>query len=64
MTNELADMLRSVKIVVVQPQRCPHFILDVRHYREEDGSCKCNDPKEKIMKKWGYHWDRKAKQWR
>jgi hypothetical protein len=35
--------------------RCPHHIMVARHYRD-DGSCKCNDPNEKIMRKWGYRW--------
>ena len=35
--------------------RCPHCILVPQHYRD-DGSCKCNDPKETVMKEWGYEW--------
>ena len=35
--------------------KCPHVIMVPSHYRE-DGSCKCNDPKEQAMmiKEWGY----------
>jgi hypothetical protein len=39
----------------INPRRCPHLILVGEHYRD-DGSCKCDDPNEKIMKKWGYKW--------
>lgn len=41
---------------------CPHFIFDPSHYRE-DGSCKCNDKSNTIMKKWGYKWNAKAGLW-
>lgn len=43
--------------------RCPHAILVAEHYRT-DGTCKCNDPKEKVMHEWGYRWDREAKVWK
>ena len=35
--------------------KCPHFILDADHYRE-DGTCKCDDPEEqrKMIREWGY----------
>lgn len=35
--------------------RCPHVIMVASHYRE-DGTCKCDDPKEQAMmiKEWGY----------
>lgn len=46
---------------LIDPNRCPHFILTAEHYRE-DGSCKCNDPNETVMAEWGYVW-RKG-QWR
>jgi hypothetical protein len=39
---------------------CPHLILALEHYRE-DGSCKCDDPNDKVMEEWGYEWD--GKQW-
>ena len=35
--------------------RCPHVIMVAEHYRD-DGSCKCNDPNEKVMREWGYRW--------
>jgi len=41
--------------------KCPHCIMVADHYRD-DGTCKCNDPKEVIMKEWGYKW--KKGQWR
>ena len=43
------------KIPQSQFVRCPFFIFDPSHYRE-DGSCKCNDPvyRKTVMKKWGY----------
>jgi len=34
---------------------CPHCIMVAEHYRE-DGSCKCNDRNETVMKEWGYTW--------
>jgi hypothetical protein len=42
--------------------KCPHVILVPEHYRD-DGSCKCNDPAEKIMAEWGYVWSDKAREW-
>jgi hypothetical protein len=41
---------------------CPNTIFDHTHYRP-DGSCKCNDKSNTIMKKWGYKWNAKAGQW-
>ncbi len=41
---------------------CPHFIWVADHYRH-DGSCKCNDPKETVMKEWGYRWSKTKNQW-
>lgn len=35
--------------------RCPHCIMVADHYRA-DGTCKCNDPNETVMKEWGYEW--------
>jgi len=35
--------------------KCPHCIIVFEHYRP-DGSCRCNDPNETIMKEWGYKW--------
>lgn len=43
--------------------RCPHAIIASEHYRD-DGTCKCNDPKETVMREWGYTWDPKAKVWK
>lgn len=42
--------------------KCPHKIMWPEHYRP-DGTCKCNDPKEKVMREWGYRWDRKQTLW-
>lgn len=35
--------------------KCQFGIMDISHYRE-DGSCKCDDPLErvKMIKEWGY----------
>lgn len=41
--------------------KCPHFIMVADHYRD-DGTCKCNDPNETVMREWGYKW--KNGQWR
>jgi hypothetical protein len=41
---------------------CPHTIMVASHYRE-DGTCRCNDPKHREMKAWGYVWDRNVKAW-
>ena len=38
---------------------CPYVIFMPEHYRE-DGTCKCNDPNELIMKDWGYTWNGKC----
>ena len=38
--------------------KCPHFIMVPEHYRA-DNSCRCNDPKHKEMKEWGYRWNKK-----
>lgn len=43
--------------------KCPHCIMVPEHYRN-DGSCKCNDPTEFVMREWGYEWDKSKKQWR
>ena len=40
---------------------CPHFIFVPEHYRK-DGTCKCNDKSNTIMKEWGYKWKNGA--WR
>jgi hypothetical protein len=45
-----------------QIAKCPHLIFDPDHYRA-DGSCKCNDPHETIIREWGYHWDSKRRLW-
>jgi hypothetical protein len=42
-------------------QKCPHCIMVPEHYRK-DGTCKCNDEKETVMREWGYKW--KEGQWR
>ena len=41
---------------------CPHLIMVADHYRE-DGTCKCDDPNEKVMVEWGYRWNEEQKQW-
>lgn len=42
--------------------RCPHTIIATEHYRP-DGTCKCDDPNETVMKEWGYRWNGKRKAW-
>jgi len=42
--------------------QCPHYILAAIHYRE-DGSCKCDDPNETIMREWGYCWSKRTGRW-
>jgi hypothetical protein len=56
------DDLAKVKYREIDPHRCPHLIFVGKHYRD-DGSCKCDDPKEHIMRAWGYKWSRLAKSW-
>ena len=41
--------------------KCPHCIMVLEHYRE-DGTCKCDDPNELVMKEWGYKFEKGA--WR
>ena len=43
-------------------RKCPHFILDMSHYNE-DQSCKCWDKNEVIMKEWGYKWNKVKGMW-
>ena len=57
------DELKNVQFREIDPHRCPHAIFVGEHYRA-DGSCKCNDPNETIMREWGYKWSRKFKQWK
>lgn len=63
-----ADIDENGKIIVKERRdikqsdirRCPHTIFAADHYRP-DGTCKCNDPNEKIMAEWGYVWN--GSQW-
>ena len=57
------EWLKTAPIRTIDPRVCPHFILVPAHYRV-DGTCRCNDPKEKIMKSWGYKWNKESGQWR
>ena len=52
----------SIEFRTINPRRCPHFIFVASHYRE-DGSCKCDDPKDPDMKSWGYVWSKKKGRW-
>ncbi len=54
--------LATVQFQEIHPGNCPHFIFSGEHYRQ-DGTCKCNDPNEKIMKSWGYEWNKKTNMW-
>jgi hypothetical protein len=59
-----AEALKTARVVVLKQsdlQKCPHFILVASHYRD-DGTCKCNDKNETVMRQWGYRW--KKGQWR
>lgn len=42
---------------------CPHCIFTAEHYRQ-DGTCKCDDPNEKVMRDWGYTWSKRDGRWR
>jgi hypothetical protein len=37
-------------------RRCPWFIFDPDHYRD-NGTCRCDDPDHEVMSDWGYEWD-------
>jgi hypothetical protein len=39
----------------INPSRCPFFIWNPEHYRQ-DGSCMCDDPahRKNVMRFWGY----------
>lgn len=43
-------------------KKCPHVIFMPEHYRA-DGTCKCNDPNETVMRDWGYQWSDTTKRW-
>jgi hypothetical protein len=48
--------LANVRLIKQSDLRnCPFCIMVAEHYRE-DGTCKCNDPKERarMRKEWGY----------
>lgn len=42
--------------------KCPFYILDPEHYREDE-SCRCDDPDHEIMDSWGYTWDKETGRW-
>ena len=66
MNEKESNDLKNKPLLKVQQSmlsRCLNFIIDITHYRG-DGSCKCNDPNEKIMRKWGYKWSKKYNQWK
>lgn len=53
----------KVKILLQSAiDKCPHVIFMPDHYRD-DGSCKCNDKNETVMKTWGYRWNKKLNRW-
>lgn len=70
MTKFCKAELQDGRLVIVEereiPQSalmaCPHCIFVAEHYRD-DGSCKCDDPNEKVMREWGYRWSKKHKRW-
>jgi hypothetical protein len=56
------ERLVTTRVQQINPSVCPHVIFMPSHYRD-DGSCRCDDPKEKIMRSWGYTWSRTKKRW-
>lgn len=60
--TQMGENCEVLREDIIDPSKCPHQIWAAEHYRE-DGSCKCNDPNEKIMRKWGYRWNRKKGLW-
>ena len=60
--GSIKQHLKTVKMQTIDPKRCPNFIFIGEHYRP-DGSCKCDDPNEKVMHEGGYKWSRRQKRW-
>lgn len=42
--------------------KCPNFIMVFDHYTVD--SCLCYDPAARVMRSWGYHWNKKAGYWK
>jgi hypothetical protein len=63
MTEEnKGEWLKTAQIRTINPEVCPYLIMWPSHFRD-DGTCKCNDPQEKIMRSWGYKWNPKKGRW-
>ena len=43
-------------------KKCPNYICAPEHYNP-NGTCKCTDKSETIMKEWGYKWSEKKGRW-
>ena len=56
------EWLKTATIRTINPEVCPHLVMWPSHFRD-DGTCKCDDPKEVIMRSWGYKWNPKKGRW-
>lgn len=43
--------------------RCPHSIVDPKHFSAEAGKCPCYDPADQEMAEWGYEWSDDQGMW-
>jgi hypothetical protein len=46
--------------IMLDPSKCPHFIMVPEHYTPE--GCRCTDKAHVEMREWGYRWRKGA--WR
>jgi hypothetical protein len=56
------EWLKTAPIKQIKVRVCSHMILLPSHYRE-NGTCKCDDPGELVMRSWGYKWSREKGLW-
>ena len=56
------ERLVTTRVQQIDPSVCAHVIFLPSHYRE-NGTCKCDDPGEIVMRSWGYKWSRKSGRW-
>jgi hypothetical protein len=54
MAKTLGGLRRIISSAAIRD--CPHKILDPRHFRPVEGTCRCDDPDHTIMASWGYEW--------
>lgn len=57
--------MREPKITVLRQSdilSCPYAIIMPEHY-DDDGKCRCTDPRHTLMREWGYTWNPDAKRW-